>query len=304
MPAGFNITDVLIVSVIKDKLKFLANNPSHLEFILGMFIEYPEIKEFVGAEHVKNCIDFVTKNEIHVAPFYEQDVKRRPSIVVVCSGHEQDQFIGDSSGQYIIESKNLPATVFAEWDVSGYDGTIMKVAKEYSLDKKLWHNVIIKNGDFESRLDGIRKEADADYVYLKDEIPVTVSLKGWKSTSSVPKGGLKIAASSDDVTAQIKLTTTGDYSTHRLLATVLRYCIKKARLDFDYYGLQISTFSYTAPMATEENEMEFETGFVLTGKAVDHWIESEFNVNDDASNIQVCGTAQSEGEGNQDAVVE
>lgn len=308
MSIGFGITDLMVCSVISKQLQFLSKNPKHLEYILGMLREYNNIQDHVGVEHIKQCIDFIVNNEVHIAPYYEVDIKKTPSIVVINSGVEAEQFIGDQSGQFLVDDCNfpiqLPRIVFTEWDASSYNGTIMKVAKEYALDKKLWHNVFIKNGDFISRMDGLKIEDDAHYIYLKDELPSTVPLKGWQAVSSLPQSGLLMASSMDDVTVQMKLTTTGDYSVHRLLSIVLRYCIKKSRLDFDSYGLQVATFSYSPPALSDEADMHFESVYTITGKSRDLWIEREFDFMDEAANMVVCGTAESESEGNEDVFLE
>jgi hypothetical protein len=107
------MADLITVAVIKNKLEFLSKNPTHLEFILGAFACDP-IRSYVGKEHLKQCIDFVTQNRIQVAPYYELDMKRRPSIGVVSSGREESMFLGDYGSEGHLNHFSLPPRIYAE----------------------------------------------------------------------------------------------------------------------------------------------------------------------------------------------
>jgi hypothetical protein len=147
----------------------------------------------------------------------------------------------------------------------------------------------IKNGDYATRLQGIKPGVNGadDTLYLKDTIPTTVLLKGWQAQSSERYRGITLNASMDDVTVQCKLTTNGDYSLHRLFSVVLRYCLKRGRLIFDSYGMQVASFSYTPPMLSDQDEMEYESVCTINCKVTDTWIEKDWITPDDAGKITI-----------------
>lgn len=282
----FGISDLITVSVIRDGLKFLSNNPTHIEYILGQFC-IKSITDLVGIEHIKQCVDFIKNNRIEVYPFYQADMKKRPSVVVVASGAESMQFIGDF-GAINLPIVTLPEIKYSEFNIKSIDGCTVKVSSNYNLESKLWKGMYISALGFQAKLEGILTRDNEDTIlYLDKEVPENVSLVGWSATSSDRRKGAILNASTDDVVIQCKLTTTGDFSVHRLLAIVIRYCLKIGRLKFDEMGLQVATFSYSPPMLTDQDELEYESIFSITGKFTDHWIEREFDAPDDAANIDI-----------------
>lgn len=282
----FGISDLIAVSVIKDGLLHLSNNPKHLEFILGQFCN-KNIADLVGHEYVKQCVDFVINNEISVLPYYQADIKRRPSVVVVASGTESQQFIGDY-GAVQKPVLILPENTYASFEVKSVEGSVVKVSSNLNLEKKLWHGMYIRALDFEAKLEGVLvREGEDTALYLSQDVPDGTPLVGWSAGSSDKRRGAILSASTDDVSIQCKLTTTGDFSVHRLMAIVIRYCLKRGRPYFDEVGLQVATFGYSPPMLTDQEELEYETVFNITGKFTEHWIDHEFDAPDDAANIDV-----------------
>lgn len=280
----FGIADLIAVAVINDGLKNLAANPRHLEFVLGAF-SFKLLQDQVGPEHVKQCVEFVTQNAITVAPYYQLDIKRRPSVAVVSSGAENQQFIGDF-GNYICPQVVLPPTVYAKFEVKAINGNTISVSANHNLDKKLWKGIFILALGFGARLDGMLvREGEDTLLYLDREVPAGTALVGWTATSSPKATGAVLGASIDDCTIQCKLTTTGDYTVHRLLSIVLRYCLKRGRPLFNDLGLQVATFGYSPPVLSDSEEMEFETVYTINAKFTDHWIEREFDAPDQAAQI-------------------
>jgi hypothetical protein len=288
----FGISDLIVVSVIKDGLDFLSKNPYHLQFILGAFCSDP-IRNQVGDSHIKECIDFVTQNRIQVAPYYQLDMKRRPCIGVVASGAEAMQFLGDAAYDSSCGDPCaiLPPRVYCSFDAVGIKGIrrdVLLVPQELKLETKLWPGLHITNGPFSANLIGTKTNKSGNTeLYLDTELPTGIALRGWSAQSDVRSRGVKVSASTDDVRVQMTLTTTGDLGVHRLLSIVLRYCLKRGRPFFDKNGLQVATYTYTPPIMSEQSEIEFESTCTIDGKFTDHWIESEFDVPDSAGDIQV-----------------
>lgn len=297
---SLGIVDLATVAIIEDAFEFLSKNPRHLEFILSMYCRYPLLQKLVGTEHIKQCMEYVINNQIHVAPFYEMDLKKRPSIVVISSGTESQQFIGDYGTQEK-QTKVLKPIIYAEFDAKKIGTDTISVAASYNLDQKLWVGVHVAQGDQVFKLRGIlKKDKNTTVLHFDEDLPEGLSLKGWKAQSADREKGYVINASIDDVTVQMKLTTNGDFSVHRLMALVLRYAIKSRRLKFDEFGMQVANFSYSPPMSTDPEEQEFESVFTLTAKFTDHWIDREFDLPDSAANIDVCLTASSDEENKED----
>lgn len=285
----FGICDLIVVSVLKECLKDLSENPWKLEFILGGFCAVPGIRDMVGQDYIKQCVEYITNNRLHVATFYELDMKLRPQIAVLSSGTESQQFLGEygriqESGDTLVS----PVT-YAEWDCSSIAADEMTVAAGYLLNKKLWPGMIVSNnnGSILTRIKSIVQRDGSTVVSLGTKLAAGTEMRGWKAVSDLIERLYEVNSSIDDVNVQCKLTTNGDFAIHRLLSLVLRYCLKRGRLVFDKYGLQVTTFSYSAPVSTDPDEHEYESIYSITGKFTDSWIYRDFPSNDSTANIRV-----------------
>jgi len=294
----FGLADLITVEVIKQGLEHLKRNPYHLEFILGSFCQEP-LRSSVGVEHIKQCIDFVTNNRISVAPYYEIDIKRRPSIAVVSQGREEQQYIGDygDTRSADLAEYNLPPRVYVNFNPTAFtaDNQGMIVSRDLRLDEKLWPGIFLTNGTVTTKMRGILvRDGYPTTIYLEDKLPEGTSLPGWRAVSSPRGKGIVCSASTDTVTVQMTLTTTGELSIHRLLSVVLRYCLKRGRMTFESYGMQVPTYSYTTPIVSDQAELEMESTYTIESKYTDLWIDKEFDLQDQAANVSVGTIAQSE----------
>ena len=289
---AFGICDLITAEVIKDGLLHLSRNPKHIEHILGVFCANDLVLRNVGGDYLAQCIEFIMNNRVEVGPYYAIDVKRRPSVAIICSGVEETQFLGDYGSEEDLKI-NMPAVVYAQWDATSISKDTMVVTADYKLEKKLWPGMFISNGQHTVKLTGIlKKDGTPTTLFLEPDLPDNTRLTAWTAQSSEKGKGAVVSASMDSVTVQCKLTTNGDFSIHRLLSIVIRYCLKRGRLIFDKYGMQVPTFSYTPPMLTEQDEHEFESVYTITARFTDTWIEREFDLQDGAANIVVdlCAT--------------
>ena len=288
----FGILDLVTVTLIEKKLEHYKNNPSWLEFILcghhgsqGMF-------DLVGADYIKQSIEFIRDTKINVLPYYNPDLKQSPSISIIASGHEDQQYIGDHGYQTVADSKyqtvqSLPI-VIAEWTVKSIDKNLMSVPPELKLDEKLWPGIIITNGEYSAVLDGI---IDASTLCLKEDLPDGLNPKGWKAQTAGSNKIYTVNSSTDSISVQCKLTTHGEPGNHRLLGLVLRAVLKSCRLNFDKIGFQNTRVSYTPMVVTDQTEMEYESVYSIDGVFTDSWIVKEAQGPDSASNIGVETTA-------------
>lgn len=283
----FGIADLITCAVIKNRLEFYAKNPLHLEFVLGGFCSSP-LLEMVGVDHLKHCIDFVVNNEIHVAPYYQLDATKRPSIAIVASGAENQQFIGDFGRFEQLAEKRLPPRVYASFDAKDIVNfrTGLAVSADLHLEEKLWPGLVITNGKFYATLRGVYvADGKETMIHLEEEIPEGTALNGWRAQSFAREKGIEVHSSMDAVTVQGQLATTGDPSVHRLLGVVLRSCLKSGRHIFDAYGMQVATFSYQPIVASETTELEFTSNFQIEAKFTDSWISREFDLSDPSDNL-------------------
>lgn len=282
----FVMADLITAAVIKDGLEHLAANPDHCRFILGGF-QTGIAAQFVNHDHINQAVEFVTKNQINISPYYENDIKKRPSVSIVSSGSESTQFIGDYGREGLKEAVMSPI-IYARFDIKSYDGDTMSVPRGLKLENSLWPNQILTNGQDTVRLKGIQVKEDQDTVLFLDKVLTAgTSLKGWQAQSLTRAKGYVINSSSDKITVQVQLVTTGFASVHRLLAVIIRYCLKRGRMLFDNAGMQIPTFSYTPLMLNDDTELEYQSVFTIESTATDSWIESEYDLNDNTKKFVI-----------------
>jgi hypothetical protein len=284
----FGMAELVTVYVIKNGLENLAANPDQCRFILGGFSEQP-LRSLVSMDHINQAVEFVTKNRIQVAPYYEMDIKQRPSVAIVSSGAETQQYLGDYGRTEISSSQAvMTPVVYAEFDAKLLDGDTLIVSPELKIEKKIWPGVIVANGKFTARVQGILvRDGDDTRLQLDTAIPAGTQYKGWKAQSLPREKGVEILSSMDKVTLQANLMTTGSASVHRLLALVIRYCLKRGRQLFEIYGLQVPTVSYSPLMLTDDGELEYQSVFTIETMVSDSWIHREFDLNDNTKNIVV-----------------
>lgn len=296
---SFGISDLITVAVIENGLNHLRDNPDHLNFILSPFCNIPEIRKMVGGQYIAQCIEYVTQNRLYVAPYYEADHTRIPSVVTVARTGEEQQFLGD----YGHECQNMvfEPIVYGTFDVTDFeqDRTVMFVPKSSNVENFLWPNVWVKNGNVIAQVRGIHVQDDKDTrILLNSAIPVGTNMKGWVSQSSKKRTGYVINSNVEGVEISCKLTTSGDYSIHRLMSIVVRYCLKRGRMLFENYGLQAPIVSQAMPIIENggsDAPAIYSTVFSVKGKLGEHWITKEFDYPDASDSIGVDWVAQSEG---------
>jgi len=277
-----SISDLIVVQTLKEGFQFLSTRPEHIEFILCGFQENPAIRKLVGPEYVKQAIEYVTQNRFYITPYYEYDVKRTPSVAVVASGGEAQQFLGDygseASGPIVCKPR-----VYVSWDAKAIDvaNNTMMVSPEYRLETKLWRGVLVTDGTQELRVDGVlAREGQDTAIYFKSSTPIAMAaLKGWNSQSGQPRKAYEISSSIDSVNIQCKISTVGDASLHRLAQIIVRYIIKSRRLLLDSQGLQCSTITYSPIILADQEEQLYESVVSIAAKAPESWIGAEYDMN-------------------------
>jgi hypothetical protein len=299
---SFGVADLITVAILRERLIFLSKHPDYIEFMLLPFIVNKGLEELVGRQYIAQAVEFIMNNRIMVAPYYELEPKIRPAIAVVASGNEEQQFLGDEG--FSCPTAIVQPRVYATFDALSIseDGMVISVPLAYDLQSKLWPGLYVKNGSIVRMIRGLAvKETQVD-IYVTESISAGTPIKGWVAQSAETVKGYHINESVDRVRIQCKLQTTGDYSVHRLLSIVVRYCLKSSRLLFDSMGVQVATFSYTPPMPSEMTEMEFETVYTIEGLLKESWVIAEFQTPDYVQ-VEAAVTPDIETEEGDDSVV-
>lgn len=277
----FPISELITTVVIENRLNFLKSNPDHLNWMLLPFVVNKSVGRLVDARYVAECVKYITTNKINIRPANEADLAKLPSIVIMGYQGEGQQFIGDYGGELPVKCFD-PVTV-ATFDVIGFDGDTLKVPAGYNVSSMIWPNLWAKSGEFQSRILQVIDKGDETWINLKDAPPVGTPLRGWQATTSEAQKHYQINSSIDTVKVQVTLTTVGDHANHRLLCTVLRYCLKSGRLLFDDYGMQVATFNQQPVVLADAEQLIWQTPFMIEAKLTDHWISQEYLVDDSGS---------------------
>lgn len=290
----FGLTDMIVVGVIEDALKDLGNNPIKLEFILGGLSNLQFIRNKISTNHVKNIIDFIQENRIHVNTAYDLDIDRIPSIIVGSQGSESVQIMGDYAGSNIsIDScQDVLPKQYAEWLSSSYSGDELVVSHDYGLTSKLWRNVFIRNGNYITQLVGMTIGGAYDTLFLKDPIPEGTPLSGWVAQSDFRAFSADLGFSADNVDVTCQIRTSGDVYLNKILSIIVRYALKSFRSQFAYYGINLPTISYSMPQPADGgSEIIWESTVNMSATVNDYWIQRVSELPDRGSGIEVDVTA-------------
>jgi hypothetical protein len=285
----FGLADLVTVGILQDTFTFLANNPKHLEFILGGFTNYEVLRRQISPEHMSLITEFISENKIHITPYLEADISRTPAIYVVSEGGEDIQVIGDMGlqDQYSSNSCVINPMEYAHWTSSRYSDDEMIVSSSYELKKKLWRNVFIRNGSQIYQLRGIRDDGTETVLYLDRPVDTNLPLVGWVAQSDERAFGCDLGFSADGVEVKCMIQSTGDFQVHRILQIIVRYAIKKNRLNFINHNMQLASVSYSIPNASGDVPNIFTSYVNMRCTCTEHWIQREYALPDRSMGVEV-----------------
>jgi hypothetical protein len=250
----------------------LRNNPHHLEFILGGYHKSDFLKKLHGSNYIRQCTDLILENRLHVAPYYVLDTNRLPNVVVTAIYNEDQQFLGDYGSTCNVAIK---ARCYAKFNASelSSDGLALKVAKSYGLEKILRPGMQLFNADFVTKIDMIVQKDT--YTEIHSQTPILNKLSGWEAKSAPLQHYTTVNSSLNACTAMLKLKSSGDIESHKLLCMVLRYCLKFSRISLDNLGFQKTNVSQQMTVLEDADQAIFATTFQVSGVIADSWIVAE-----------------------------
>lgn len=294
---GSAFVDYILTAGIKQRLQFLSENPHHLYYIFEELYCNKNIRDIVGERYIKEAVECIISQRMQVGPAYNIDQQKLPSIVVISSSAEDQQYIGDYGLSQV--QKVCPPTIYDTFDATSLrpnnDLNALTTSMDYKLIDKLWHGIFIANGTFSSQLDYAidDSETNTTTIVLKDPIPIDlITLKGWVSASDDQYRGVVYSSSTEAITSSITLTNSGSYAQHYIYTAVLRYILKSQRMFWDANGLQVSTQSNSIPVIMDQEDQIFQSQFTLQGKYTETWIDHEFMLPNKGAKYNFCMTVE------------
>ena len=270
---SFPISEIITSAVIEARLQHLAENPSHINWMLSPFVVHRSIARLVDPKYVAQCIQYIQNNRPMVRPVYETDMNKLPSIVVSSFQGEATQFLGDYGGDVCTE-EHAPVPMLT-FDIIGTDKNTVIAPLNQGVEDIVWPGLYFKSNGYSDVIERLEKRADSVVLHLKNDLPSGVRMRGCNIMTSRDETWYRINSSIDAVKVNVTLTTAGDHAIHRLMAVVLRYCLKSGRLLFDSYGMQVATFSQQPAMLADDTQLIWQTAFMIDAKVTDHWIVDE-----------------------------
>lgn len=288
----FGSPDMIVIGVIKNRLKYLSQNTFDLNYILSQYICNPMIRDAVGENYVKMAIEYVQNNAVHVTPYWNEDMEKSPCVAVAYSMNEDTLYIGDYGAEQHIG--DLAPLEFATFSISGFkdDRTCLITPYSEALDGVLWPNVTIQcDGQFFNCI-GTKAVDQNIEIYLDSPVPEGIRYDKWKVQTSCRTERAVINASTDAVDVRAVLKTHGDFALHRLMCTIIRYCLKSSRKILDDNGLQIAKFSqgFSSPDSGNENNRYYSTTFSISGKFTEKWIASKYSAGGNLIDVELSAT--------------
>ena len=274
----FAVADLIVLNAIESGLENLRNNPHHLEFILGKYEDTEYMRKLHGSSYVRQCKDFVLHNKIFVKPYYVLDAAKLPSVSVVAQYQEETQVLGDF-GFTEKEPQEIPPVVLGEVNgvAWGKEDNELIIGNAESVADWIYSGAYLHQKDWSSRIAMmIPQEDDKAMVVCETSVPKK-TLMGWQVTTAPSSRTAILNAAGNAVTVSIDLKSSGDIEVHKLLALVVRYCLRRGRLLMDENGLQNTISSQNFPVAYDEEQSIYQTTFSLQGKIWDCWIQQEYD---------------------------
>ena len=295
---SFPIAEIITSAVIEERLQYLADHPSHLNWMLSPFVAHRGIARLVDPKYIEQCVNYIKSSRPMVRPVYETDMNKLPSIVVSSFQGEGQMFIGDYGGQHMAE-QHRPSSILT-FDSISIEKNIVTTTNNQGVDEVVWPGLYFKSGQHSSVINSLYKQDNLVVLQLKDDLPSGLPLQKCQIMTGSDQTWYMINSSIDTVKANVTLTTAGDHAIHRLMTVVLRYCLKSGRMLFDNYGMQVATFSQQPAMLADDTQLIWQTAFMIDAKITDHWIVGEGGLIGAPMQVEMTADSTEEGQSSVD----
>jgi hypothetical protein len=276
----FAVPYLTVLSIIKDGLDNLKENPDHARFILGGF-DTEECSKFIpnAKTYVDTAVDIITGTKglnLDLAGPFADFPMGNYRVLVSESGGESETFFGDYG--YDKNEDQHPKSIgrFAQCIVTQ---NLISI-KETNETKRIKAGMIahIPNGGRAYEIKEVF--AVSDHTVVKTDIdimPEDVGNTVW-DVCSVPVKHSVIGTSVDSVTVVIMLQTRGPYELHYLLNMAIRYCLKHGRQALEQAGFQTPKMVDRGQINIQGNDggdYVFASQLAISGIVHDAWIVKE-----------------------------
>ncbi len=282
---SFGITELVVQSIVQDGLANLRARPHHLQYILDGYTSVPYVAKRIGKDFVPNAIKRVLNEELTTRPYYTEDIDVYPCLVFSSSRTEDQEYLGDHAGVELLSDPSLTISpnVYGKFDASLIEGDQITVSSSYKLEETIFPGLYAVNGNTQVKVKAFQVGSPNSILHLEEPLPAGTTMKGWKVQTLPSPQAVILNASTDSVSVQMVLYTSGDMDLHRVYCQVVRYCLKRGRAILESYGIQNASFSMQPPLATDDKNLIFRTNFSMQAEETETWIEDDLTPVDGVS---------------------
>ena len=279
---SFGVAELVVQAVVQDGLTNLRQNPHHLEYILNAYSDIEYIRRRVGANFIRNAMDMLIGSELAIRPYYVENIDTYPCLIISASYNEDQKYIGDYGSVETFEGTTyddarIQPHIYATFSASSIYKDEIRVPKSYNIEDAIFLGLWVVNQTTTAVIKRIQISDTETILHLDRSLPDGLPLEGWEAKTLPGPLKAKVNASTNGVSIQMALFTSGDAELHRVYAQVIRYCLKRGRKLFDHYGLQDIDIAQQPPTVASDEGPMFRTMFSVNGVELDTWIEYDIN---------------------------
>lgn len=279
--------DLTVMGMIQSALEHLRNDKEELSLIMSDYANQWTLSQAVGspAHYIDQMIKFIMDKSQPIARIfqgYDLSPHSNIAVYVYASGVEDSKYFGDfGSFDSICRTPTIYARAGAHHIEESDGRSVLYFTRTCGIQEKVWRLQACVNSKLPVCSFEVVSVTDdgEDFVAIEldcivPEVNGAQPLDGWEFRSAASGWQVQYGNSGDTVTARVFLRTTGDAELHRLVATVIRWALKRSRQYFEFENFQIASMSQSEPSPDFSGEQcaGFTTTFTVSGKAHDMWI--------------------------------
>lgn len=275
--------DLQMIAVLRETLASVLADTDELGFVLSQYTAYWSADTVVGggATYIDRAVAMLTSKDKPFDFYQGYDLSQEPNfgayVRYVSISETQLSFgdYGQSDKQLLTPTVYLKAEAM-RIDTEG-DASVLVFPNCQSIIDRVWRlqrvlNAALPGESFQ--VAAVMQTEDEIKVKLSAEVSNSAVLRGWEFRAFESGYCAELGGSGDTVQLAVELYSVGDIEVHKILATLLRYCIKKARTrSCEYQNFQAMRVSQSGPQpGGSGTDVTWLTTFNLSGVAQDIWI--------------------------------